>query len=58
MRKMLIHAKLATEKAKWTDPHVKAYALLQAHFSRSQLSPDLAADQRVVLRKATRLLQV
>ena len=55
---MLLHAKLATEKAKWTDPHVKAYALLQAHFSRTSLSADLAADQRVVLRKATRLLQV
>ena len=58
VRKMLLHAKLATEKAKWTDPHVKAYALLQAHFSRAHLSADMAADQQVVLRKATRLLQV
>ena len=58
VRKMLMHAKLATEKAKWTDPHVKAYALLQAHFSRATLSADLASDQRTVLLKATRLLQV
>ena len=53
-----MHAPLATEKARFTDPHVKAYALLQAHFSRTALSADMAADQRTVLLKATRLLQV
>ena len=53
-----MHAPLATEKARFTDPHVKAYALLQAHFSRTPLSADMAADQRTVLLKATRLLQV
>ena len=58
VRKMLMHAPLATEKARFTDPHVKAYALLQAHFSRTALSADMAADQRTVLLKATRLLQV
>ena len=57
MRKLLMHAPLATEKAKFTDPHVKAYALLQAHFSRAPLSADMAADQRTVLLKATRLLR-
>ena len=46
------------DSAKWTDPHVKANALLQAHFARSHLAPDLVADQRVVLPLAIRLLQV
>ncbi|KAK1375685.1 U5 small nuclear ribonucleoprotein 200 kDa helicase-like protein [Heracleum sosnowskyi] len=39
-----------------TNPHVKANALLQAHFSRQPLSGDLAADQAEVLLTATRLL--
>lgn len=38
------------------DPHVKANALLQAHFSRQPLSGDLAADQEQVLVIATRLI--
>ena len=57
MRKILIHAHLAVDNAKWTDPHTKANALLQAHFARSNLSADLQADQRVVVPLATRLLQ-
>ena len=57
MRKILIHAHLAVDNAKWTDPHTKANAMLQAHFARSNLSADLQADQRVVVPLATRLLQ-
>ena len=49
---------MAVDNAKWTDPHTKANALLQAHFSRSNLTGDLQADQRVVVPLATRLLQV
>lgn len=58
MRKLLLHAPLAVEAPKWTDPHTKANALLQAHFSRTALAGDLAADQKTVVQQATRLLQV
>lgn len=58
MRKILIHAHLAVESAKWTDPHTKANALLQAHFGRAHISVDLQSDQSRVLPLATRLLQV
>ena len=58
VRKLLLHAPLAVEAPKWTDPHTKANSLLQAHFSRTALAGDLAADQRTVVPQATRLLQV
>ena len=37
-------------------PHFKTFLLLQAHFSRLQLPPDLASDQVLVLEKALNLL--
>lgn len=37
-------------------PHFKTCLLLQAHFSRLQLPPDLAADQVLVLEKVLNLL--
>lgn len=37
-------------------PHLKTSLLLQAHFSRLQLPPDLAADQVLVLEKVLNLL--
>eukprot|EP00887_Chlorella_sp_A99_P002917 scaffold6.g2917.t1 len=55
--KLLAHAPLALDKPKYTDPHTKVNALLQTHFSRGHLNPDLRADQQRVLRAATRLLQ-
>ena len=59
MRKLLLHAPLAIDAPKWTDPHTKVNALLQSHFSRASIpSGDLAADQRTVLAQTTRLLQV
>ena len=42
---------------KYNDPHVKAHVLLQAHFSRVSLPPDLEADQKVVITGAIPLLQ-
>jgi len=57
VRKILIHAHMAVENAKWTDPHTKANALLQAHFARSKLVGDIKADQDIVLPLAIRLLQ-
>ncbi|CAK0763687.1 DExH-box ATP-dependent RNA helicase DExH12 [Coccomyxa viridis] len=58
VRKLLLHAPLPVDAPKWTDPHTKVNALLQAHFSRANIpSGDLAADQRTVLQQTTRLLQ-
>jgi pre-mRNA-splicing helicase BRR2 len=37
-------------------PHFKTFLLLQAHFSRIQLPPDLSADQALVLEKVLNLL--
>ncbi|TFK19294.1 hypothetical protein FA15DRAFT_601796 [Coprinopsis marcescibilis] len=37
-------------------PHFKTFLLLQAHFSRLHLPPDLAADQALVLEKVLNLL--
>jgi len=59
VRKLLLHAPLAIDAPKWTDPHTKVNALLQSHLSRATVpSGDLAADQRTVLQQTTRLLQV
>ncbi|KAG6487258.1 DExH-box ATP-dependent RNA helicase DExH12-like [Zingiber officinale] len=57
IRKLINHQKFSFENPKCTDPHVKANALLQAHFSRHTVVGNLAADQREVLLSAHRLLQ-
>ncbi len=65
VRKLLAHAPLAVERARYTDPHTKANALLQAHFTRSVkdakgnliVKGDLVTDQRAILVEASRLLQ-
>jgi pre-mRNA-splicing helicase BRR2 len=43
-------------KADYSSPYFKTYLLLQAHFSRMSLPPDLAIDQATVLGKVTGLL--
>jgi pre-mRNA-splicing helicase BRR2 len=57
VRRLINHQRFSFENPKCTDPHVKANALLQAHFSRQDISANLAMDQREVLLSATRLLQ-
>lgn len=57
VEKLLAHAPLALDKPAYGDPHTKVNALLQAHFSRGSLNPDLAADQARAVRAAARLLQ-
>ncbi|KAG0354547.1 DEIH-box ATPase [Podila minutissima] len=42
---------------KFSSPHHKANILLQAHFSRTQLPPDLASDQAMVVGQVIPLLQ-
>lgn len=60
MRKLLAHAPLThtPDRLRYSDPHIKVYALVQAHMSRTHLPVDLAADLRTVLPLATRLLSV
>jgi len=65
VRRLLSHAQLpppappSGSQVDWTDPHVKAHALLQAHLSRkvAALAPGLVADaSAVVVPTAARLL--
>jgi len=57
VRRLINHQRFSFENPKCTDPHVKANALLQAHFARQTVSGNLSSDQREVLLSATRLLQ-
>ena len=57
VRRILAHAKVAVEKPRYTDPHTKVNALLQAHLSRERLNADLSADARRIVRSVPRLLQ-
>lgn len=57
IRKLINHQRFSFENPKLTDPHVKANALIQAHFARHTVVGNLAADQREVLLSALRLVQ-
>lgn len=57
VRRLINHQRFSFENPKCTDPHVKANALLQAHFSRQPVGGNLSLDQREVLLSASRLLQ-
>ncbi|GLU00131.1 hypothetical protein SLE2022_175230 [Rubroshorea leprosula] len=57
LRKLINHQRFSFENPRCTDPHVKANALLQAHFSRQHVGGNLALDQREMLLSASRLLQ-
>ncbi|KAH0659816.1 hypothetical protein KY289_028564 [Solanum tuberosum] len=57
IKRLINHLPYSFENPKYTDPHVKANALLQAHLSRRMVVGNLAFDQREVLLSATRLLQ-
>ncbi len=45
------------EGARFTETHVKALIMLQAHFSRMALPTELRGDQRLVVGEAPRMLQ-
>lgn len=53
-----IHSHLPMKMARFSpySAHFKAYVLLEAHISRITLSPDLIADQNIVLSKVISLL--
>ena len=57
VRKLVMHQRFSMDKPKFTDPHVKANALLQAHFARHGVSGNLALDQKEILIDASRLIQ-
>ncbi|CAH9061484.1 unnamed protein product [Cuscuta epithymum] len=57
IRRLINHQRFSFENPKYSDPHVKANALLQAHFSRQVVGGNLVADQQEVLLSANRLLQ-
>ncbi|KAF2310278.1 hypothetical protein GH714_007547 [Hevea brasiliensis] len=57
LRRLINHQRFSFENPRYTDPHVKANVLLQAHFSRQSVGGNLALDQREVLLSASRLLQ-
>lgn len=51
VKKILAHSPLTLDKPKYSDPHTKTNALLQAHLSRATLTGDLVLDQRQVGRR-------
>ncbi|KAJ0084931.1 hypothetical protein Patl1_29455 [Pistacia atlantica] len=57
VRRLINHHRFSFENPRCSDPHVKANALLQAHFSRQSVGGNLALDQWEVLLSASRLLQ-
>ncbi|KIP11835.1 hypothetical protein PHLGIDRAFT_124513 [Phlebiopsis gigantea 11061_1 CR5-6] len=56
LRRIYDRVPVKLERADFEAPHFKTFLLLQAHFSRIQLPPDLAADQVLVLEKILNLL--
>lgn len=51
LRRIAERLPVKIDGAKYNDPHVKSNILLQAHFSRIQLPPDLESDQKLILSK-------
>nr|XP_023887210.1 DExH-box ATP-dependent RNA helicase DExH12-like [Quercus suber]XP_023887211.1 DExH-box ATP-dependent RNA helicase DExH12-like [Quercus suber]XP_023887212.1 DExH-box ATP-dependent RNA helicase DExH12-like [Quercus suber]XP_023887213.1 DExH-box ATP-dependent RNA helicase DExH12-like [Quercus suber] len=56
VQRLINHLRFSFENPKCTSPHVKANALLQAHFARQTVGGNLASVQREVLLSASRLL--
>ncbi|KAG2140853.1 Sec63 Brl domain-containing protein [Suillus cothurnatus] len=55
LRRIYDRVPVKLDRADFKAPHFKTFLLLQAHFSRIQLPPDLAADQVLVLEKVLNL---
>ena len=56
LRRIYERVPVKLDQADFEAPHFKTFLLLQAHFSRIQLPPDLVADQKLVLEKVLNLL--
>ncbi|CAK9184306.1 unnamed protein product [Ilex paraguariensis] len=57
IRTLILHQRFSLKNPKYIDLHVKANALLQAHFSRQLVSGSLSSDQQEVVISPSRLLQ-
>ncbi|KAI8916143.1 Sec63 Brl domain-containing protein [Gorgonomyces haynaldii] len=57
LRRIYERVPLKVDLPNFNDPHFKTNLLLQSHFARIQLTPDLEADQKQVLQRVIRLLQ-
>lgn len=57
LSKVYSYVPIKVDSPNYNDPHFKTHVLLQSHFVRLKLSPDLGHDQQLVLRKIFRLLQ-
>lgn len=56
LRRIYDRVPVKLDRPDYEAPHFKTFLLLQAHFSRLQLPPDLASDQTLVLEKVLTLL--
>jgi pre-mRNA-splicing helicase BRR2 len=56
LRRIYDRVPVKLDRVDFEAPHFKTFLLLQAHFSRLQLPPDLAANQVLVLEKVLNLL--
>ncbi|KAI9460719.1 Sec63-domain-containing protein [Russula earlei] len=56
LRRIYDRVPVKLDQVNFEAPHFKTFLLLQAHFSRIQLPPDLVADQALVLDKVMNLL--
>jgi pre-mRNA-splicing helicase BRR2 len=56
LRRIYDRVPVKLDRVDFESPHFKTFLLLQAHFSRLQLPPDLAVDQVLILDKVLNLL--
>jgi len=56
LRRIYERVPVKLDSVNYNAPHFKTFLLLQAHFSRVQLPPDLAHDQASILQKVLNLL--
>ncbi|KAG8794998.1 DEIH-box ATPase, partial [Serendipita sp. 398] len=56
LRRIYDRVPVKTENSRYESPAFKSFLLLQAHFSRLHLPPDLVTDQALVLSKVVNLL--
>ena len=56
LRRIYERVPVKLDNVDFEAPHFKTFLLLQVHFSRIQLPPDLVADQVLVLKKVLNLL--
>lgn len=56
LQKIYNRMPIKTKNADFDSPHFKAFVLLQAHFSRTNLPQDLVSDQKFVLERVLNLL--